>query len=148
MTASDRILGIDYGSKRIGIAISDPLKILAQGLGVVPNSPAAPSEIAEIVSRYGVNLIVVGMPLTLKGEVGHAGSGVRAFMDHLSKATGVEVVEWDERFTSRTAHDTLLEMGVKKKRRASKEIIDTMAAALILQGYLDRRKKISSESNS
>lgn len=132
-----RILGIDFGTKRIGIAVSDPLRIIATGLKVVPNSPRACGEIGRIAQEYDVEKIVVGMPFNLKGEKAAMAKEVEAFMNELRATTGKEVVDWDERFTSHTAHQTLLTMGVKKTRRQSKSQIDMMASALILQGYLD-----------
>jgi putative Holliday junction resolvase len=139
-TIKKRILGVDYGSKRIGIAISDPLNIIARGLKVLSNSPHALTEIKCLALEYEVELIVVGMPLNLKGERGQKGDEVTLFVNEIKNATGLEIVEWDERFSSHTAHQTLREMGVKKRQRQSKEKIDEMAAAIILQGYLDSQK--------
>ncbi len=140
-----RILGIDYGSKRIGIALSDPLKIIAKGLTVVQNSSRAIGEIKRLAAEHDVELIVVGMPLNLKGEKGTKAVEVIKFIRELEHKTGLRVIEWDERFTSATAHQTLLEMRVTKKGRRSKETIDEMASALILQGYLDSIAKTVSQ---
>jgi putative Holliday junction resolvase len=134
---SKRILGLDYGTKRIGVAVSDPLRVIAKGLKVVMNSPRAVGEIGAIAEEYDVQRIVVGMPFNLKGEIGSMAKEVETFMGKLKAATGREVVPWDERFTSHTAHETMRSMGVKKLRRRSKTDIDMMASALILQGYLD-----------
>lgn len=134
-----RILGIDYGSRRIGIAISDPLGLIATGLEVIPNSPAAVDAIRHLVAAHEVETIVVGMPLTLKGEKGSKAAEVEAFMERIARDIAVPVVAWDERFTSKTAHATLRDLGVKKKERRRKETIDLMAASIILQAYLDRR---------
>lgn len=134
-----RIIGIDYGSRRIGVAISDPLRLIATGLEVIPNSPDAVDTIKRLVRTHDVCTIVVGMPYTLKGEKGMKAAEVEGFMEKLGREIGVTLVSWDERFTSKTAHATLLELGVKKKNRRRKETIDLMAASIILQGYLDRR---------
>ena len=141
MTFPKRILGIDYGTKRIGIAVSDPLNITAQGVKVVLNTLHAIDEICRLAEHYDVETIVVGMPLTLKGTKGAKAEEVEAFIERLHTSTGRTVVSWDERFSTRSAHATLLTMGVKKKDRRSKERIDIMASALILQGYLDSRKR-------
>lgn len=135
-----RILGIDFGTARIGIAVSDPLNIIARGVTVISNSPKAVSEIRRIALEYNVEKIVVGLPLTLKGEKGQKALEVEAFADDMKKAIPIEIVFWDERFSSRIAHETLRIMGVRKKARQSKERIDEMASALILQGYLDSVK--------
>lgn len=138
---SKRIIGLDYGTRRIGIAVSDPLLIIARGVGVVMNTPAAIDEIAKAVAEYDAGRIVVGMPLNLKGEKAMKALEVNGFIALLQQRLPLEIVAWDERFTSRTAQRTLLEMGVKKSGRRRKGIIDEMAAALILQSYLDRLNK-------
>ncbi len=135
MTA--RILGVDYGSRRIGIALSDPLLTIATPLTVVENSPAAFGEIRRLADEYDVERIVVGMPFTLKGEKGRAAVDVDLFVRRLQEETGRQVVLQDERFTSSTARETMIAMGVPKMRRREKSRIDASAAALILQGYLD-----------
>jgi putative Holliday junction resolvase len=132
-----RILGIDYGSKRIGIAVSDPLGIIAQGVSVVANSSTMINEIKKLVHEYSAEMIVVGMPLNLKGEKGIKAEEVEKFITQIEKELQIEVVRFDERFTSKMAHQTLRDMEVKKKKRQAKGTIDRMAAALILQGYLD-----------
>jgi putative Holliday junction resolvase len=141
LTSSRRILGIDFGTKRIGVAVSDPLRVIATGVTVVANAPNAFSEIKHLAEEYGAGTIVVGMPFNLKGERGMKAREVEAFIDQLKAATGLEIVTWDERFTSHTAHATLRTMGAKKKQRQSKTQIDIMASALILQGYLDSLKQ-------
>ncbi len=135
-----RLLGIDFGTRRIGIAVSDPLRVIARGLTVVRNSPRAVMEIARLTEEYDVEKIVVGLPLTLKGEKGQKAKEVEAFAEELRKVLRVDVVFWDERFSSHAAHETLRTMGVRKKARRSKERIDEMASAIILQGYLDSTK--------
>lgn len=139
MSVPARILGIDYGSKRIGLALSDPLNIIAQAFKVIPNEPGVIDKIAQVVSEYEVRLVVVGMPLNLKGDVGQKGDEVRLFIPVLRNKLAIDIVEWDERFSSHTAHMTMRTMGVKKSRREAKGSVDAMAAAIILQGYLDRQ---------
>lgn len=135
-----RLLGIDYGSTRVGIAVSDPLQIIAQGVSVLLNSPGIAGEIQRLVDQYDIGTIVVGYPYTLKGTSGPKGREVDIFVDLLRQNVSCPVVIFDERFTSRTATQTLRMMGVQKKERRKKGIVDVMAAALILQTYLDSQK--------
>jgi putative Holliday junction resolvase len=132
-----RILGIDYGSRRIGIAVSDPLNIIARGVTVIPNSPSKISEIKRIALEFGVEKIVVGVPINLKGRSDSMAEEVEEFIRLLATELKVEIVRQDERFTSRIARQTLLDMNVGKMKRRAKGRIDEMASALILQGYLD-----------
>ena len=141
MQTTERFLGIDYGSKRFGIAVSDPTNIIARGIGVVYNTPALYDEIGNYVGEFRITTIVVGMPVNLKGERGRTAEEVELFIAELQRRLPrVKIVPFDERFSSRQAQQTLLTMGVKKKKRQSKEIIDPMAAAIVLQTYLDGRK--------
>ena len=137
MSRLKRILGIDYGSKRIGIAVSDPLGIIAQGISVVANSSIMINDIKKLVHEYGAEMVVVGMPLNLKGEKGIKAEEVEKFITQIEKELQIDVIRFDERLTSKMAHQTLRDMEVKKKKRQDKGTIDKMAAALILQGYLD-----------
>jgi putative holliday junction resolvase len=136
-----RILGIDYGSRRIGIAVSDPLNIIARCVTVIPNSPKMIGEIRRIVEEFGAERIVVGVPFNLKGMQGSKAEEVEEFIRLLASELTVEIIRQDERFTSRIARQTLLDMNVGKKKRRSKGTIDEMASALILQGYLDRHSE-------
>ena len=134
-----RVLGIDYGSKRVGIAVSDPMNIIARGVTVIPNSAKLIGEIKRIAGEFEVEKIVVGIPLNLKGEKGSKAEEVEEFIAELEAELRIEVVRQDERFTTIEAHRTLRDMNVGKSKRRSRETIDEMASALILQGYLDRR---------
>lgn len=137
-----RIMGIDFGTRRIGIAVSDPLFIIAQSLTTLNNTTALFAQIRELAEQESVSLIVVGMPLNLKGEKGQKAEEVERFIERLRSHVAVDVVTWDERFTSSLAHSTMLNMGTKKKqRRNDKGRIDAMAAAIMLQGFLDSRKQ-------
>ncbi|HTX17137.1 MAG TPA: Holliday junction resolvase RuvX [Bacteroidota bacterium] len=138
--AEKRVLGIDFGSVKIGVAVSDPLRIIAQGLVTLPNDRNIVEKIGSLVVEHEVGLIVVGMPFTLKGEKGVKAKEVDAFVERLKGALDVDVVTLDERFTSRIAEQTLRSMGTTRKQRANKARIDTMASALILQSFLDRTK--------
>ncbi|MBI3578804.1 MAG: Holliday junction resolvase RuvX [Ignavibacteriales bacterium] len=142
MNEQKRVLGIDYGSKRIGISVSDPLQIIAQALETIPNNPRTFETITEIVQREEVGSVVVGMPLNLKGEKAQKAQEVMEFIKQLQKTIDIEILTWDERFTSSLAHDTLLRMGTKKKeRQTNKGRVDSMAAAIMLQSFLDSRKR-------
>ena len=136
-----RILGIDFGSVRVGVAVSDPLRIIAQSVGTYANDQKLLDRITSVAREYDVGLIVVGMPFTLRGEKGMKAKEVDTFVDRLKQNISVDVVTWDERFTSRMAHQTLIQMGTtKKQRRTNKGRIDAMASALILQSFLDQTK--------
>ena len=138
----NRILGIDYGTTRIGLSLSDPLQIIAQPHKTIANTAKTIAEICQLVRDESVGLIVVGMPFNLKGEKGKKAKEVEEFIDRLKDAAGIEVVHWDERFTTSIAHQTLLDMGTKREeRRKNKGRVDSMAAAILLQGYLDSRKR-------
>lgn len=136
-----RVLGIDFGSVRIGLAVSDPLKIFAQGLATYDNDPAFFGKLLRVIEEKDVSLIVVGLPLTLKGERGQKSDQVDTFIADLKKRTRVDVVQWDERFTSVMAQQTIIDMGTKKMKRREKGKVDEIAAAIMLQGFLDQTKR-------
>jgi putative Holliday junction resolvase len=137
-----RILGIDFGTTRIGLSLSDPLLILAQPYDTIPNDEHMYDRISEIVRQEGVETIVVGMPLNLKGEKAKKALEVEAFIEILARSVKAQIVQWDERFTTSIAHETLRTMGTKKRdRETNKGRVDAMAASVLLQGYLDSRKR-------
>ena len=137
-----RIMGIDFGTTRIGISLSDPLQIIAKPFSTIENGRGMIGQILETIRDENVGLIVVGMPLNLKGEKGKKAQEVEGFIGKIRNATHVEVVSWDERFTTLIAHQTLLSMGTKREeRRTKKGRVDSMAAAILLQGFLDSRKR-------
>jgi putative holliday junction resolvase len=132
-----RILGIDYGEKRIGLALSDSTATVATPLKVLSaDTPTSVlREIDDIVRQYGVQRIVVGLPLRMDGSLGPAAEGVRAFIDRLREEVSVPIATWDERFSTVTAQNALIESGARRKRR--KEVVDKLAAQIVLQHYLD-----------
>ena len=137
-----RVLGIDFGSVRVGVAVSDPLRIIAQSIGTFANNATILDEIVKCANEYDVGLVVVGMPYTLKGEKGTKADEVDKFIAMLKERLHVDVVSLDERFTSRIAQHTLIQMGTtKKQRRMNKGRVDAMASALILQSFLDQTKR-------
>ncbi|MGQ0847781.1 MAG: Holliday junction resolvase RuvX [Actinomycetota bacterium] len=132
-----RILGVDHGSRRVGVAVSDSLHITAQPLEVVERNRAV-ARIVELASRYEVDTIVVGLPTSLDGTERMAATAARAFAADLGAATGLPVEMVDERFTSSTAEKVMLEGGIRRRRR--RQNIDKVAAAIILQTFLDRSR--------
>lgn len=132
-----RLLGVDSGSRRVGLAISDPLGLLAHPLSVVGRSGAV-DEIARIVADEDVGTVVVGLPTGLSGGEGRSAGEARRLAAEIEERTGVEVVLVDERFTSRIADGSLLGIGLKRRDR--RRLADKVAAAIILQEYLDRKR--------
>jgi putative Holliday junction resolvase len=141
MNTLSRIIGVDYGSKRIGLSISDPLGVIARPIDALTNDDEFFNALKAIVVREKIKLFVVGMPFNLKGQVAFKAEEVRIFIDQLKREIGLDVVSWDERFTTSIAQQTLREMGTKKSERQKKDgRIDSMAAAILLQNYLDSVK--------
>lgn len=137
-----RILAVDYGRRRVGLAVSDPLGISAQGLETVEvrSSKGAAAAVAQVAGAQDAGEIVVGLPLNMDGSAGPMAAEAEAFAAEVERRTGLPVRRWDERLTSVAAHRTMREMGVRTKGR--KETVDRMSAVLILQGYLDSQKKV------
>jgi putative Holliday junction resolvase len=132
-----RILGLDIGQKRIGVALSDPLGITAQGLTVIvyEDTAGALERLADICREHGVTRIVAGLPLHLSGDRGEAAEKVEKFAAAIEEHTGLPVEFIDERLTTRAAERTLI--AGKVKRRARKEVRDMLAAVLILESFLN-----------
>ena len=135
-----RILGIDYGRKRCGIAVTDPLKIIANGLTTVPSHTLI-EFIQGYVTKEDVEKIVVGLPKQLNGNPSESMKYITPFLNRLKKVLpNIPVVMYDERFTSTIAHKAMLDGGMKKSDRRNKEIVDTIAASIILNDYLQSNK--------
>lgn len=132
-----RILGLDYGDSRVGVAISDPMGWTAQGLETIAEKSQKKviERIVEIINEYKVEKIVVGFPKNMNGTIGSRGELTLEFIEKLQKHVEVEIVQWDERLTTVAAHRTLNETNLRGTKR--KKVIDTVAASYILQGYLD-----------
>ncbi|MGA8830303.1 MAG: Holliday junction resolvase RuvX [Desulfomonilaceae bacterium] len=135
-----RALALDMGSKRIGVAISDQSGIIAQALETIAstNPERDLRRVLEIVSDYDVTEIVIGVPYNMDGSEGRQVEKIRKFKDLISGNVTVPVYEWDERLTSVAAERALLEADMSRAKR--RKVIDKVAAALILQGHLDRRR--------
>jgi putative Holliday junction resolvase len=131
-----RYLGVDYGTKRVGLAISDRLGLTAGPLEVVPRDIVV-ERVRELHEEYTITMVIVGLPTGLSGEEGVSAVGARALGKELLAATGIPVDYLDERFTSKLAEDVLLQSGMKRRQR--RETVDKVAAAIILQDYLDVR---------
>jgi putative Holliday junction resolvase len=132
-----RILALDHGTKRIGVAVSDELKMIAQPLEFIPAEPFAAflDRLKVILRVKAVELILVGMPRNMNGSYGPAALNVREFVGALKEAVTVPIQTWDERLTSAQAQRFLIEGGIRREKR--KEKVDKTAAALLLQSYLD-----------
>jgi putative Holliday junction resolvase len=139
-----RILGIDYGERRIGLAISDPTATIAQPLPTLlrrrgKRPPVA--AIARLAEEHQVDEIVLGLPLTPEGEESDWTQEVRAFGEKLAERTGRPIHFVDERLTSARAERTIRDLGLRRRQRQQKDRVDATAAMLILQTYLDRRTR-------
>ena len=137
----DRIIGIDYGRKRVGVAASDPLRIFASALDTVPSA-----KIIDYLKKYAENetveRFVVGYPMNLDNTPSEAAADVDAFLKQLKKHfPSIPVTLEDERFTSVLAHRAMIDGGVRKMARRDKAAVDKVSAALILQTFLDREKQ-------
>ncbi len=132
-----RILALDHGTVRIGLAVSDEMKLFAQPLDYLPAEPFAEfvQQLKSIVKEKEVDLIVVGMPRNMDGSYGPAAQRVREFVIALKEAVPMPIRTWDERLTSVTANRLLSEGNVRGEKR--KEKVDKVAAAVLLQSYLD-----------
>jgi putative Holliday junction resolvase len=134
-----RLVGLDVGDARIGVAVADELGLTAHGLGVVRRSKLAHDlkRLAEFLAEYPPERFVVGLPLNMNGTVGPQAQKVRAFAHELERHFQVPVDTWDERLTTFEANHKLMELGVSGRKRRG--LVDKLAAALILQGYMDRQ---------
>lgn len=135
----DRIIGIDYGRKRVGVAVSDPLGIFASALDTVHSA-----KIIEYLKNYArnenVTRFVVGYPVNMNGRPSEAAADVAVFLKTLAKAfPDVPIETEDERFTSVLAHRAMIDGGMKKKDRMDKSSVDKISAAIILQSWMDRK---------
>ena len=135
-----RTLGLDYGSKTVGVAVSDPLGIIAQGVETIARKKEnmlrrTCARIEELIEKYQVGKIVLGFPKHMNNEIGERAKKSLEFKDMLERRTNLEVVMWDERLTTKSANETLIELNVRRENR--KQVVDQVAAVIILQSYLD-----------
>ena len=144
-----RIMGLDFGSKTVGVAISDPLLITAQGIEIIRRKEENKlrqtlARIEELILEYGVTEIVVGLPKHMNDSEGDRVALTREFAEKLERRTALPVAFWDERLTTVSADKAMMEAGIRREHR--KEHVDRIAATLILQGYMEYKKNTSSET--
>ena len=137
-----RILAIDIGDRRIGVAVSDPTGLLARPFTIIQRKDAGHDiqAISELVREHGAGRVIAGLPLSLDGNAGPQAEKVRRFVDKLTTSLNIPVELRDERFSTAAVHEQRLEAGAGKKKRRAPD--DAEAAAVILQGYLDERKPL------
>lgn len=137
-----RIMGLDFGSKTVGVAISDPLLITAQGIEIIRRKDENKlrqtlARIEALAAEYEVEKIVLGLPKNMNDTMGERAELTLEFKEKLERRTGLPVVMWDERLTTVAADRAMMEAGIRREDR--KEYVDKIAACFILQGYLDSR---------
>lgn len=143
-----RIMGLDFGSKTVGVAVSDPLFITAQGIEIIRRKEENKlrqtlARIEELIGEYEVNEIVLGLPKNMNDTLGPRVDLTLEFKEKLERRTGLPVHTWDERLTTVAADRTMMEAGIRRENR--KEYVDKIAAVLILQGFLDCRGRKQGE---
>ncbi|HCC53088.1 MAG TPA: Holliday junction resolvase RuvX [Porphyromonadaceae bacterium] len=137
-----RIMAIDYGRKRTGIAVTDKMQLIANGLATVPSGETV-DYIEAYISREKVDLFVIGEPKQMNNKPSENMRYVEAFVNRLRKVIpDVPITYFDERFTSVMAHKAMIEGGLKKKKRQDKALVDEISATLILQGYMEKQRFI------
>ncbi len=135
-----RIIGLDFGSKTVGVAVSDPLFVTAQSVEIIRRKSENKlrqtlARIEELIEEYEVDRIVLGLPRNMNATEGERAEKTREFAEMLFRRTGIEPVLWDERLTTVAADRVMMEAGVRRENR--REYVDAIAASFILQGYLD-----------
>lgn len=138
-----RIIGLDFGSKTVGVAVSDPLLITAQGVEIIRRKREDKlrqtlARIEELIVFYKADTIVLGLPKNMNSTEGERAEKTKEFAQMLERRTGMPVIFWDERLTTVAADRAMMESGIRREHR--KDYVDEIAAILILQGYLDYRK--------
>ena len=142
--SEERILGLDFGSKTVGVAVSDPLFLTAQGVEIIRREKESKlrqtfARIKELIEEYHVTEIVLGYPKNLNGTEGDRCEKTNAFKADLEKKFSLPVTLWDERLTTVSADKVMMESNIRREHR--KEYVDEIAAMFILQGYLDCKRK-------
>lgn len=137
MTA-ERLLALDIGERRIGVAVSDELGMIASPVATIDARGDVAAEVQKLIDQYGTRRIVVGLPIGMSGREGPQAAEVRSVADRLEKQLSIEVLYSDERLSSAVANQALIGQGTRREKR--KQHIDAMAAAVILQGYLDNQR--------
>ena len=145
-----RIIGLDYGTKTVGVAVSDRLGITAQAVETITRKEENKlrqtlARIEALIDEYNVEEIVVGLPKNMNNTIGERAEACRDFADKLERRTGLPVIMWDERLTTVSADNVLKECGVRRENR--KAVVDKIAAVFILQGYLDYKSNSGNIQN-
>jgi len=143
-------MGLDFGSKTVGVAISDPLLLTAQGIEIIRRKEENKlrqtlARLEELIEEYEVTEIVLGLPKNMNDTLGERAKLSEAFKEKLERRTGLPVSMWDERLTTVAANKAMMEAGIRREHRG--EYVDKIAAVFILQGYLDLRKNKESEKD-
>lgn len=143
-----RIMGLDYGSKTVGVAISDPLLITAQGIEIIRRKDENKlrqtlARIEELITEYEISEIVLGYPKNMNNSEGFRVEATNEFKEKLERRTGLPVSLYDERLTTVIADKTMMEVGIRRENR--KEYVDMIAATIILQDFLDRRANVTNK---
>jgi putative Holliday junction resolvase len=135
-----RILSIDYGQKRTGIAVTDEMQIIASGLTTIPSTTAI-AFLTAYFSKEKVEAVLIGEPKQMNGEPSESAAIIKGFVTHFSNHfPEMKVIRVDERFTSKMAFQTMIDSGLKKKQRQNKALIDEISATIMLQDYLTRKR--------
>lgn len=145
-----RIIGLDYGTKTVGVAVSDSIGITAQAVETITRKEENKlrqtlARIEALIDEYNVEEIVVGLPKNMNNTIGERAEACRDFADKLERRTGLPVIMWDERLTTVSADNVLKECGVRRENR--KAVVDKIAAVFILQGYLDYKSNSGNIQN-
>jgi len=138
MTTGERLIGLDIGGRRIGVAVSDELGMIASPIAMIERQSDVAGQLRKLIADYGVSRLIAGLPVGLSGREGPQAEETRAFADALAADVGLPLEYWDERLTSAIAEQALIAQGTRRDKRKQK--IDAVAAAVILQGYLDNQR--------
>ena len=134
----ERLFGLDIGERRIGVAVSDEMGMIASPIATIDARKDVAKELRVLMEKYGARRIIVGLPIGMSGREGPQAAEVREVAEELGKSLGIEIVYSDERLSSAVANQALIGQGTRREKR--KQHIDAMAAAVILQGYLDNQR--------
>lgn len=138
MSVGERLLGLDIGGRRIGVAISDEMGMIASPIAMIERQSDVAARLRKLIADYGASRLVAGLPVGLSGREGPQAAEVRAFTDALAAEVGLPLEYWDERLSTSIAEQSLIAQGTRREKR--KQQVDAVAAAVILQGYLDNQR--------
>jgi len=138
MSVGERLLGLDIGGRRIGVAISDEMGMIASPIAMIERQSDVAGRLRKLIAEYGASRLVAGLPVGLSGREGPQAAEVRAFTDALAAEVGLPLEYWDERLSTSIAEQSLIAQGTRREKR--KQQVDAVAASVILQGYLDNQR--------